>query len=281
MKFHLPDEEKSSELQAQILNHADVLKTGGTAIAQFENLSALIPRGRYDIKMHEKIMAIRGKSHDYKIPYKTIMKCFCLSTRDGMGYYFIVGLDPPLKQGQTRYPYLTLQFHRDDEIDLELNVEDDVDINAKYGDKVSREMSGPTFELFTACLKAIAKVRIYTQGETWQQISGRGPCLSCSFKANQGFLYPLEKAFIYVIKPKPIYVRFDEIHSVFFQKGGAKFFEFTIHLKKGAKGSDSTSKASRTVEFISLEREEYPRLFKFCQEKKVRIANLGKKRARH
>ena len=90
-------------------------------------------------------------------------------------------------------------------------------------------------------------------------------------------MYPLEKAFIYVIKPKPIYIRFDEIHSVYFQKGGEKSFELAINLKKGAKGQDTSNASGKSIDFISLEREEYPRLFKFCQEKKIRIANLGKK----
>ncbi|RZL18802.1 MAG: hypothetical protein EOO89_05170, partial [Pedobacter sp.] len=35
---------------------------------------------------------------------------------------FVVGLDPPLRQGQTRYPFLVFQFAREEELEIELNV---------------------------------------------------------------------------------------------------------------------------------------------------------------
>jgi hypothetical protein len=33
-----------------------------------------------------------------------------------------LGLDPPLRQGQTRYPFLVMQLKLDEEISLELNM---------------------------------------------------------------------------------------------------------------------------------------------------------------
>jgi len=37
---------------------------------------------------------------------------------------FVVGLDPPIRQGQTRYPFLVFQFARDEEIDITLQIDE-------------------------------------------------------------------------------------------------------------------------------------------------------------
>ena len=50
-----------------------------------------------------------------------------------------------------------IQFHKDDELDLELGVEDEEEIKAKYGGKISKEMSGPMFQVFSACMKNLPK----------------------------------------------------------------------------------------------------------------------------
>lgn len=179
----------------------------------------------------------------------------------------MISLDPPLKQGNTRYPYLTIQFHKDDEIDIELEIENPEDFKKKYGDKINKEMSGPLFQVFTACLKNIASTKIHTTGDSWSNLNSRHPCMTCSYKANLGALYPLEKAFMYVVKPRPIYIRFEDIQHVLFAHGGKKNFEFQITLRSGE---------MKNCNFESIDREDYPRLFKFCQQKKIRIKNIGK-----
>lgn len=37
-----------------------------------------------------------------------------------------IGLDPPLRQGQTRYPFLVMQFKRDEEVIIDLNMTESV-----------------------------------------------------------------------------------------------------------------------------------------------------------
>lgn len=43
---------------------------------------------------------------------------------DDMHYVFVLGLDPPLRQGQTRYPYLCFQFEKDEEVECDLNMDE-------------------------------------------------------------------------------------------------------------------------------------------------------------
>lgn len=92
------------------------------------------------------------------------------------------------------------------------------------------------------------------------------PAVGCSFKAAAGYLYPLERGFIYVHKP-PIHIRFEEIASVNFARSGGstRSFDFEIELKSGTVHT-----------FSSIEKEEYGKLFDFITSKKLHVKNRGK-----
>lgn len=92
------------------------------------------------------------------------------------------------------------------------------------------------------------------------------PAIGCSFKAAAGYLYPLERGFIYVHKP-PVHIRFEEIASVNFARSGGstRSFDFEIELK-----------SSTVHTFSSIEKEEYGKLFDFITSKKLNVKNRGK-----
>lgn len=50
-------------------------------------------------------------------------------------------------------------------------------------------------------------------------VTGDGCAIRCSYKADDGFLYPLDKAFFYVHKP-PMCINHSDIESVEFQRQG-------------------------------------------------------------
>ena len=72
--------------------------------------------------MYESSFRLRGKTYDYKIQYSSIKKFFLLPKNDDTHTLIVLGLDPPLRQGQTRYPFLVMQLKLDEEISLELNM---------------------------------------------------------------------------------------------------------------------------------------------------------------
>lgn len=60
-------------------------------------------------------------------------------------------------------------------------------------------------------------------------------CVSCTYKASAGFLYPLERGFIYITKP-PIYIHRDDVASCGFNRSNTatgRTFDFEILLKSG------------------------------------------------
>lgn len=162
-----------------------------------------------------------------------------------------------------RYHFLVLLFNQEDETSLELPFSEE-ELKEKYEGKLEKELSGPTYEVLSAIMKHILNRKLTGPG-AFIGHSGT-PAISCSFKAAAGLLYPLERGFIYVHKP-PIHIRFEEIASVNFARGGGstRTFDFEIDLKSGTIHT-----------FSSIEKEEYSKLFDFITSKKLNIKNRGK-----
>ena len=72
--------------------------------------------------MYEKSFRMRGKTYDYKVLYESIKKFMLLPKPDDLHTLICIGLDPPLRQGQTRYPFLVMQFKREEEVLLDINM---------------------------------------------------------------------------------------------------------------------------------------------------------------
>jgi len=265
LRFHIPTDPNSSidPVQAfvdNVLEKASIIQATGDAIVTFKELQCLTPRGRYDIKIFPSFVQLHGKTFDYKIPLTSILRLFLLPHKDGRQMFFVLSLHPPINQGHTRYPFLILLFNKEEETTVELSLSEE-DITKKYEDKLQKEMSGPTFEVISRVMKAIVQRKITVPG-TFKGHSGT-QVITCSYRAGNGLLYPLERGLIYVHKP-PVHIRFDEIASVNFARSGGstRSFDFEIENKSGVVHT-----------FSSIEKEEYGRLFDFVNSKKLRIKN--------
>lgn len=140
----------------------------------------------------------------------------------------------------------------------------DKELKEKYDDKLTKELSGPVYEVLGKIMKVIINRKLTGPG-TFLGHSGT-PAVGCSFKAAAGYLYPLERGFIYVHKP-PMHIRFEEISCVNFARGGGstKSFDFEVELKSGTNHT-----------FSSIEKEEYAKLYDFIVSKKITVKNSGK-----
>ncbi|VVC97516.1 FACT complex subunit Ssrp1 [Leptidea sinapis] len=270
MRFHIPTSELAGDMDAveafhqQVMNKASVISVSGDAIAIFRELQCLTPRGRYDIKVFQTFFQLHGKTFDYKIPMSTVLRLFLLPHKDTRQMFFVVSLDPPIKQGQTRYHYLVLLFGIEEETSLELPFTEE-ELKEKYEGKITKELSGPTYEVLAKIMKVIINRRVTGPGDFLGH--HKTPAIACSYKAAAGYLYPLEKGFIYVHKP-PVHIRFEEMASVNFARGGAsstKSFDFEIELKSGTVHT-----------FSSIEKGEYDKLFNYITSKKLHVKNTGK-----
>ncbi|KAH8300106.1 hypothetical protein KR044_009818 [Drosophila immigrans] len=268
MRFHIPAVESAEEdpvekFHQNVMNKASVISASGESIAIFREIHILTPRGRYDIKIFSTFFQLHGKTFDYKIPMDSVLRLFMLPHKDSRQMFFVLSLDPPIKQGQTRYHYLVLLFAPDEETTIELPFSE-AELRDKYEGKLEKELSGPVYEVMGKVMKVLIGRKITGPGNF---IGHSGTAaVGCSFKAAAGYLYPLERGFIYIHKP-PLHIRFEEITSVNFARSGGstRSFDFEVTLKNG------------TVHiFSSIEKEEYAKLFDFITQKKLHVSNMGK-----
>lgn len=261
MRLYMPPgsgEDAIKSFVEKVLSRASVIKVTGQSIATFTELQCLTPRGRYDIKLFPSFIQLHGKTFDYKIPVNTVLRLFQLPHKDGRQTFFVLSLDPPIVQGQTRYQFLQFLFLLEDEETVSLDM-DENELKQKFEGKLTKQMTGAFVDIFASVVKAITNKRI--NAPDYKNLTNSA--ISCSYKNNNGLLYPLERGFMYVHKPA-IHIRFEEINSVNFARSDGSTRSFDLEIE---------TKANTTHIFNSIEKEEYPRLYDYVSKKKLRIKN--------
>jgi hypothetical protein len=86
-----------------------VLLHGNYFVLFYSIFILLFFSGRYDIKVYANRLAFHGKSYDYKIPFNTISRMFLLPHKDQRHVFFVLSIHPPIRQGQTRYPFIVME----------------------------------------------------------------------------------------------------------------------------------------------------------------------------
>merc|ERR1711939_641898 len=123
-------------------------EVAGDTFATFLDVLHLTPRGRFDIDMYENSFRLRGKTYDYKIQYDNLKKFMILPKPNDLHFMICIGLDPPLRQGQTRYPFLVMQFKKDEEVTIDLNMTEEL-MKEKYKDKLEPRYESPLHQVVT------------------------------------------------------------------------------------------------------------------------------------
>ncbi|KAJ3575858.1 hypothetical protein NP233_g827 [Leucocoprinus birnbaumii] len=259
------DDEEDEVSAAQVFHDtikekAELGQVSGDLILSFEEILVLTPRGRYDMDMSHEFLRLRGKTYDYKIIYSSISKLFLLP-KDDQRVLFILGLNTPIRQGQTRYQYLVMQFSREEEITAELNMpEEEV---AKY-DRLKKNYEDPTFEVVSSVFRALAKKKIIGAG-SFQSRDGH-PGIKANLKAIQGDLFLLEK-YIFFVSKSPSLIEIADIHQVVFSRVGASMgaaaartFDLKIITKSGPEHT-----------FTSINKEEHESVDVYLKDKKIKI----------
>uniref|UniRef100_A0A8C7FW72 FACT complex subunit SSRP1 n=1 Tax=Oncorhynchus kisutch TaxID=8019 RepID=A0A8C7FW72_ONCKI len=234
-KVELPEKElcegglELGHHQNPVLSKADVIQATGDAVCIFKELQCLMPRGSF----------LHGKTFDYKIPYTTVLRLFLLPHKDQRQMYFwcVLSLDPPIKQGQTRYHFLILLFSKEEDLSLSLNMTEE----KRYGGKLSKNMSSSLYEMVSRVMKALVNRKITSQ------------CITCSYK----------RGFVHIHKPP----RAPACRCVNFARGTTttttRSLDFEIETKQGTQFT------------LQQHREEYGKRFDFVTAEKLSFQNRG------
>ncbi|KAL3451685.1 FACT complex subunit pob3 [Aspergillus insuetus] len=260
------EEQNAANLFYEVLmEKAEIGDVAGDTFATFLDVLHLTPRGRFDIDMYEASFRLRGKTYDYKIQYSSIKKFFLLPKNDDTHTLIVLGLEPPLRQGQTRYPFLVMQLKLDDEISLDLNMTDDV-LGSRYKDKLESHYEEPIHQVITKVFRGLSGKKVIMPSKDFVSHHGHSG-VKCSIKANEGLLYFLDKSLIFVPKPAT-YIQMENVAVVTMSRvGGAvsasRTFDITVTLKAGL----------GEHQFSNINREEQQPLEEFFKAKNIRIKN--------
>jgi len=83
-------------LNDQILKMAGLGESAGDIVASFHDLPLQVPRGKYTLDMFGTYAKFHGRTHDYKILYKDILKVFQLPRADRDQTVLLIQLSKPL-----------------------------------------------------------------------------------------------------------------------------------------------------------------------------------------
>jgi structure-specific recognition protein 1 len=243
-----------------LMQRAEIGDVAGDTIATFPDVLFLTPRGRFDIDMYEGSFRLRGKTYDYKVEYQAIKKVFMLPKIDEVHTLLTLGLEPPLRQGQTRYPFLVMQLKLDDETVIDLNLTEE-QLETKYKDKLEGHYEAPLHHVITRVFKGLSGKKVITPSKDFSSHHNLHG-VKCSIKANEGALYCLDRSFMFVPKPAT-YVPMDQVDRIVMSRIGGQLaasrtFDITIMLK-----------GAGDHQFSNINREEQQPLedfFKVCDQ---------------
>ena len=254
-------------LRDLIAQDSNVLSATGASIVNFPDVAFVSPRGRYTVELLQSSLRMQGAKYDFLIKYEHINKLFLLEKPDEIHQFFILSLEKPIRQGQQRYQHLVIQVSKEQcSIDLALPSPE------AYPD-LSPTMTGKLSNTMAKVFKNVTGKKVFVSGKYLSNRNSKS--LQCSFKANDGYLYPLEKQMLFLTKPT-ILVRFEEIETVEFQRyggsqaGSTRNFDLAVTLKR-----TTSDMPQKEYLFSGIEKSEYKNLSSFLMSKKIRVKNAA------
>jgi len=257
---------------------------GARAVASFPDVSCVVPRGRFrvDVAAAGSVRLV-GASADFFLRRGAIRRVFVLPKPHAPHVTIALQLDPPLRRGNSRYPFVQLQFPADDTAAVTLDLDDAAfeSARAASNDRLERRYEGPAFDVVGRLIRAAAGAKLVRAGgpggfraEPSRGEPG-GPAVRCGHKAEDGHLYPLDRAFLWAPKPV-VLIPYDDVRSVEFSARGANL---------DGRGAAASAAAARTFDLVvdarstgetvfrGLDVREWQNLAAFCDAKRIRIVD--------
>eukprot|EP00124_Ichthyophonus_hoferi_P002302 Ihof_evm5s151 gene=Ihof_evmTU5s151 len=250
---------RAQKFHKRLAEKTDKSRFSGDSVATFPEMLFLTPRGKYQMEFFPKFVKLRGPTHNYNVMYNQIQRIFLLPKPDGFFYVLALLLDPPVRQGQTTYPFLIVQIPKEEETNLEFNLSEEQREEKFAGKLTVDSLKGLAIETLPRLLKVLANKKVVCASAEFKAMDD-SKCLKCALKASSGVLYPLENGILFIHKPA-IYVRYADMSLVTFDRqagSSARSFELIVNTKNDSKHN-----------FTNLAREEFHVLSDFFKSKNI------------
>ncbi|KAJ1558154.1 FACT complex subunit ssrp1, partial [Cladochytrium tenue] len=140
-------------------------------------------------------------------------------------------------------------------------------IKTKYGGRLFKAYDGPTYVVVSDVFSALTNRTTNVAGAGFRSAQGHSG-IKCALKANEAFLYPLDKCFLSIPKPTTL-IPYTDVSVITFQRVSSgsstatKTFEIHITTTAGV------------FAYSSIPREEYAPLEEFFRSKKLKVTTEG------
>lgn len=230
--------------------------TKSKEIITFETLQSVVPRGKNDYIFYNNLFKMVGSTYEHKVLYTSVKRVYYLE-KDNKENYMAIQIDPPIRQGQTRYSFIVMIFNPEEEEELTLNIGKE---DSEKFPNLQSTYTGNVGKTFLDILKELTKCKVTTIGNFMTLTRGKN--LKCSLKAFDGHLYPLEKSLLFL--PKAIHMPLNEIQNVEFSRINVSTFAAkTFDMK--------ITTIDKSYTFNSLPKEDFGQLEQYFSEKGVKV----------
>ena len=232
------------------------------SIAHIQDIQMITPRGKFDLYFTRNYLKIHGLSFNYQIFNKNILKVFLLPKNDNHNHFFVLKLKSPLTQGNTQYPLIIFQIPSDEEVNINLNIsEKDEELKKNFSNMEDNSVEGKLMDIIAKLFNSLTNVGVIIPSKNFT--FNTGPYIKCSYRVNDGILYPLEKCLLFVHKPV-LYIIHKDISNINFERlhessGQQRTFDMIVKTNK------------ESFKFVGVDKNEMELLKKYFEGKKIKL----------
>lgn len=251
----VPERLSAETLQLELQQKAG-LSERGEALARISDVMLIAPRGKHDLEFFKQALKVHGKTQTYTVQYRSIARLFLMSIPGDGQIALVIGLDQPLRSGTQQVYFLVFTVAKD--LTMVPNLPEDK--LKEYS--MAPDAPQAVYGIIARLLKDLSGKPVTAPASDLKTRNG-AHCVRCSHKASPGFLFPMKKSLMFIVKPV-VWLRYDEIDEIEFVKGmsRARSFDLKVHVR-----------GKPEVEFLQIDAEDRLELIKFLQTVNVRLIN--------
>jgi structure-specific recognition protein 1 len=269
IKFYIPNEDTMKDWTEKVKGGVGDTPSAGAPLLKYSDIPFTRPRARQDLLFYNKYCKLHGRTADYTVKYTDIARLLMLKRNDNVSVSYIIGLDVPVKMGQSSLSWLLMKF---DEEDTRSPSESTLDESQETAMALKNEEGQPKelFAQFAQVFKTLAEKNTMIATSSFKTAL-QTPGISCVYKTNAGALYCMKKALCFIDNPV-IFLSFEQISYCEFGSGAGysrgPTRHFNLLVVAGAGG--------QRFSFETLDKKEYAGLVDFLQKSGVKLKNLEK-----
>ena len=178
---------------------------------------------------------------------------------DEQNVCFVIGLNKPLRQGQTIYKYAIITFQVDIEVEIDTNWT--LAKMKKLDKSLTNKLVGKYFEVFSNLFKCVSNINIVIPSNF--RTFNNENAISCSVGAKQGHLFFMSKSIMFVQKPI-IHLRFDQIARV-------EFHRITSNMSNRGFDLELFTKSGESQLFSGIDKNDSESIMALFRSKKIMV----------